>query len=77
MRAGASLHVVHLNSAATRKTREALRMIEGARLRGLDVTTEVYPYIAGATRLESAFFDTGWQERQEITYSRSLAAGHR
>ena len=77
--AGASLHVVHLNSAATRKTREALRMIEGARLRGLDVTTEAYPYIAGATLLESAFFDTGWQERQEITYSDLLwpATGER
>ena len=76
---GASLHVVHLNSAATRKTREALRMIEGARLRGLDVTTEAYPYVAGATRLESAFFDTGWQERQEITYSDLLwpATGER
>jgi N-acyl-D-aspartate/D-glutamate deacylase len=76
---GASLHVVHLNSAATRKTREALRMIEGARLRGLDVTTEAYPYVAGATLLESAFFDTGWQERQEITYSDLLwpATGER
>jgi N-acyl-D-aspartate/D-glutamate deacylase len=76
---GASLHVVHLNSAAMRKTPEALRMIEGARARGLDVTTESYPYIAGATRLESAFFDTGWRERQEITYSDLLwpATGER
>jgi N-acyl-D-aspartate/D-glutamate deacylase len=77
--AGASLHVVHLNSAATRKTRDALRMIEGARLRGLDVTTEAYPYIAGATRLESALFNTGWQEQQGITYSDLLwpATGER
>jgi N-acyl-D-aspartate/D-glutamate deacylase len=65
---GASLHVVHLNSAAMRRTPEALRMVEGARLHGLDVTTEAYPYIAGATRLESALFDPGWQQRQGIDY---------
>ncbi len=66
---GASLHVVHLNSAAMGRTPEGLRMIEGARLHGLDVTTEAYPYTAGATRLESALFDPGWQQRQGITYS--------
>lgn len=65
---GASLHVVHLNSAAMRRTPEGLRMIDGARLHGLDVTTEAYPYIAGATRLESALFDPGWQQRQGIDY---------
>jgi dihydroorotase len=65
---GASLHVVHLNSAAMRRTPEALRTVEGARLHGLDVTTEAYPYIAGATRLESALFDPGWQQRQGIDY---------
>jgi len=65
---GASLHVVHLNSAAMRQTPEALRMFDGARLHGLDVTTEAYPYVAGATRLESALFDPGWQERQGINY---------
>ncbi len=43
---GAPLHIVHINSMAQRKTAEALRMIEGARARGLDVTTEAYPYIA-------------------------------
>jgi len=65
---GASLHVVHLNSAAMRQTPDALRMVEGARLHGLDITTESYPYIAGATRLESALFDPGWQQRQHIDY---------
>jgi dihydroorotase len=65
---GASLHVVHLNSAAMRQTPEALRMLDGARLHGLDLTTESYTYIAGATRLESALFDPGWQQRQHIDY---------
>jgi hypothetical protein len=47
---------------ATKKTPEALRRIEGDRTRGLDVTTEAYPYIAAATRLESALCEPGWQE---------------
>jgi N-acyl-D-aspartate/D-glutamate deacylase len=40
---GVALHIVHINSMAQKKTPEALRMIEGARARGLDVTTEAYP----------------------------------
>jgi N-acyl-D-aspartate/D-glutamate deacylase len=43
-------------------------MVRGAQERGLDVTTECYPYTAGSTSLESAIFDPGWQERQGITY---------
>ena len=76
---GASLHVVHINSQAVKKTPEALRMIEGARARGLDVTTEGYPYIAGSTRLESALFEPGWQERRGMSYSDLLwvATGER
>lgn len=67
---GAPLHVVHINSAATSKTAEALRMIEGARLRGLDVTTEAYPYVASATRIESAAF-SDW-EHQPPAYFATL-----
>jgi N-acyl-D-aspartate/D-glutamate deacylase len=76
---GAPLHIVHINSQATGKTREALRVIEGARARGLDVTTEAYPYIAGHTRLESALFEPGWQERTGMSYSDLLwdATGER
>jgi N-acyl-D-aspartate/D-glutamate deacylase len=76
---GAALHIVHINSMATKKTPEALRMIEGARARGLDVTTEAYPYIAGSTRLESAMFEPGWQEKLGVGYSDLLwvATGER
>ena len=66
---GASLHVVHLNSMAQKRTPEALRMIEGARARGLDVTTEAYPYIAAHSLIESALFDPGWQEKLGATFS--------
>ncbi len=61
---GASLHVVHITSMGLRQTPLCLRMIEGARKRGLDVTTEAYPYTAGMTDLSSAIFDEGWQGRQ-------------
>jgi dihydroorotase len=61
---GASLHVVHITSMGLRKTPLCLKMIAGARERGLDVTTEAYPYTAGMTDISSAIFDTGWQERQ-------------
>lgn len=65
---GARLHIVHVASTALRATPAALRLIEGAQKRGLDVTTEAYPYTAGMTRLDSALFDEGWQEPLGISY---------
>jgi len=65
---GAPLHVVHITSMGLRDTPRLIAMVEGAQKRGLDVTTECYPYTAGSTSLESAIFDPGWQERQGITY---------
>lgn len=53
----ASLHVVHINSAGTTATREMLQMIADAKKRGLDVTTEAYPYAAGMTEIQSANLD--------------------
>jgi N-acyl-D-aspartate/D-glutamate deacylase len=65
---GAPLHVVHITSMGLKDTPRLIAMVEGAQKRGLDVTTECYPYTAGSTNLESAIFDPGWQERQGITY---------
>lgn len=65
---GAALHVVHITSMGLKNTPTLLAVVSGARARGVDVTTECYPYIAGSTSLESAIFDEGWQERQGITY---------
>jgi N-acyl-D-aspartate/D-glutamate deacylase len=61
---GAGLHVVHITSMGLRETALCLKMIEGARRRGVDVTTEAYPYTAGMTDISSAIFDQGWQQRQ-------------
>jgi N-acyl-D-aspartate/D-glutamate deacylase len=65
---GASLHIVHINSSCARDSLECLSMIEGARARGLEVTTEGYPYIAGMTAINSAVFNPGWQEKLGISY---------
>jgi N-acyl-D-aspartate/D-glutamate deacylase len=66
---GAPLHVVHITSVGLRQAPTLLRMIRGSRARGLDVTTEAYPYTAGMTDLGSAIFNEGWQAHQGgITY---------
>ena len=66
---GASLHIVHNNSTCLRDVLECLSMVEGARARGLDVTTEAYPYTAGMTSINSALFNPGWQNKLGIGYS--------
>ncbi len=65
---GASLHIVHINSSCGRDGLECLSLVEGARARGLDVTTEAYPYIAGMTYINSALFNPGWQDKFGISY---------
>ncbi len=65
---GAPLHVVHINSMGGDAAGQMLQMIGEARKRGLDVTTETYPYTASMTDLSSAIYDDGWQHRRGIDY---------
>ena len=65
---GAPLHVVHITSMGLKFTPQLIAMVKGAQEHGLDVTTECYPYTAGSTALQSAIFDSGWQENMGITY---------
>ena len=65
---GAPLHIVHINSMSLGQIDFALNMVRSAAIRGVDITTELYPYTAGSTTLESAMFDEGWQERLGISY---------
>jgi N-acyl-D-aspartate/D-glutamate deacylase len=58
---GAPLHIVHINSSGLAQTREMLQVISEAQSRGLDVTTEAYPYSAGMTEITSANYD-GWEQ---------------
>ncbi len=66
---GVSLHIVHMNSSAGQAAPEALALIRGAQARGVDVTTEAYPYTASASRIESALFDS-WVGRPAAAYQR-------
>jgi N-acyl-D-aspartate/D-glutamate deacylase len=72
---GASLHIVHINSTCLRDSLECISLIEGARARGLDVTTEAYPYIAGMTAINSAVFNPGWREKLGIDYRNLVMPG--
>jgi len=65
---GAALHVVHINSSCLGDSAECLGMVAGARARGLDVSTEAYPYDAGMTSINSALFNPGWQQKLGIDY---------
>jgi N-acyl-D-aspartate/D-glutamate deacylase len=65
---GAPLHVVHINSTGTQWTPKLLQIIQEAKSHNLDVTTECYPYTAGMTRIESALFDEGFQQRLGVDY---------
>src|SRR4029453_16022262 len=58
---GAPLHIVHINSSGLAQTREMLQVVSEAQSRGLDVTTEAYPYSAGMTEIQSANYDA-WQQ---------------
>jgi N-acyl-D-aspartate/D-glutamate deacylase len=66
---GASLQIVHINSSCLKDGLECLSLIAGARARGIDVTTEAYPYIAGMTYINSALFNPGWKEKLGVDYS--------
>jgi N-acyl-D-aspartate/D-glutamate deacylase len=65
---GASLHIVHVNSSCISVALECISLVAGARARGLDITTEAYPYIAGMTAINSALFNPGWKEKLGIGY---------
>ena len=54
---GAPVHIAHLNSTSFTATPRTLALIQEARDRGLDVTTEAYPYSAGMTELASRLLD--------------------
>ena len=64
---GAALHIVHMNSTSGTRSKETLALIRGARERGVDVTTEAYPYTASASLIESPLFDS-WDDRPASAY---------
>jgi dihydroorotase len=65
---GARVQVVHIGSMCIRRQKEALALIDAARERGVDIAADVYPYDAFMTRIESAIFAPGWQEKYSLSY---------
>jgi len=67
---GAPLHVVHIQSTGGPNVTQELQMISDAQSRGMDVTTEAYPYTMGMTSIQSALFDH--REDEPANYFASL-----
>ncbi len=61
---GTPLHVVHINSTGGSSVGRMLQLIGEAQARGLDITTEAYPYNRGSTRIESSLYDN-WEQRSD------------
>lgn len=76
---GAPVHVVHLGASSTNKFPFAISIVEAARKRGVDITAESYPYVAGMTRIETNIFAPGFLDRMGIDYKDLLwvATGER
>jgi dihydroorotase len=68
MLTGAPLHIVHVNSMSLGHIEMALDMVSAAQRNKIDITTELYSYTAASTRLQSAMFEEGWQQRLGIDY---------
>jgi N-acyl-D-aspartate/D-glutamate deacylase len=68
---GTPLHIVHINSTGGSNVARMLQLIGEAQARGLDVTTEAYPYNRGSTRIESSLYDN-WETRSDDAISQII-----
>ena len=66
---GAGVQIVHIQSSALEDTPRMLELIRGARARGLDVTTECYPYDAAMTSIR-ATPDSAWPAKSDEWFAR-------
>lgn len=67
-RTGASVHMAHVVSTGLGRVPLFLKMLDQARAEGLDITTELYPYTATSTGINSGIFDHDWQKKAGISY---------
>lgn len=66
---GAPTHVCHIGSAGGRQTPLMLEIIRAAQQRGVDISTEVYPYTAAHSFIGAAIFSGAWRENIGMDYS--------
>lgn len=64
----APLHLVHINSMTLGQIELGIEMVQTAQKRGFNITTEMYPYTAAATGINTNMFSDGWQQRIGISY---------
>ena len=67
-RHSAPLQVVHINASAMGGVGEWLRLIDAARDRGVDVSSEMFPWTAGSASISAAVFGRNWREVFAIDY---------
>ena len=65
---GTPLHIAHINSSAGDNITVYLDAVRQARARGQDVTTEMYPYTAGASLIQSSLYD-GWEKWPDTRFA--------
>ena len=65
---GASVHMAHIVSTGLQRVPLYIDMMEKARVKGLDITTELYPYTAGSTAINAGIFDHDWQSKFSMSY---------
>ena len=68
-RHGAAVHICHLNASAMSGVDDWLDEIDAARARGVDVTTEMFPWTSGSAAISSDVFSRNWREIFTIDYS--------
>jgi len=59
---GAAVHICHLNASAMSGVDAWLDEIDAARARGVDVTTEMFPWTSGSAAISSDVFSRNWRE---------------
>jgi dihydroorotase len=68
---GTPLQIVHVQSTGGAETPQVMEAIRQARAHGLDVTAETYPYIAGASQIESVLF-SNWESYPDERFQQYL-----
>ena len=68
-RHGAAVHICHLNASAMSGVDYWLDEIDAARARGVDVTTEMFPWTSGSAAISSDVFSRNWREIFAIDYT--------
>lgn len=75
----ACVHVVHINSMGMADSPLMVRLMRQARDRGIDVSTEAYPWDGSVDEIRSVIFAPGWERRWGVSVGdlQSRATGKR